>query len=117
MDSKLVVSIVLVGQPALKTMLQKPKLVEITSRLNHCGEIRLLNRDETERYLDTRSRAAGSNTNLFDEQAIEAIFEITRGNMRAIDRLALESINTLIQDGNDQVSPETVVKARGQLWM
>ena len=117
MDSRLVVSLVLVGQPTLKTMLAMPELSEISSRLNHCGEIRLLTREESYRYLDHRCRSAGASGNLFDEDAVEGVFEITRGNMRAIDRLALEAIYELAEMGGDKVTPEIVVKVRARLWI
>ena len=47
MDSRLVVSLVLAGQPHLRLLLRRPEQAAIAHRLAHYAELRLLSRDET----------------------------------------------------------------------
>ena len=89
MDSRLVVSLVLAGQPHLRLLLRHPDQAAIAHRLAHYAELRLLSRDETRAYLEHRCTLAGARTNPFDGDAQETIFEMSLGNLRAIDRLAL----------------------------
>ena len=117
MDSKLVVSIILAGQPPLKTKLFGPGLEDIRQRLIHCGELRLLSRDETTKYLHHRINIAGGRTFPFDERACEAIFEIARGNMRAIDHIALNALKLAAAAGVAGAPHNHIAWARKKLWI
>ena len=44
-------------------------------------------------------------------------FDISRGNLRAIDRLALKSIELAARAGSSAVSTAEVIAARNQLWV
>jgi hypothetical protein len=88
MDSKLVLSLVLAGQPPLGALLRHDRLEDVAQRLNFCVTLRLLSREETARYIEHRCAVAGAPTCPFAPEAFEAIFESGRGNLRATDRLA-----------------------------
>ena len=117
MDSKLVVSIILVGQPPLKRLLYRQELEDIRQRLAHCGELRLLTKEESAGYMKHRLSIAGAKTNLFDKSAIEGVYETSRGNMRAIDRICLKSLQTAYQAKAKIVDFNHVAVARGELWV
>jgi len=116
MDSRLVVSIVLAGQPRLKEMLTT-NAEDVRQRLVHCAELRLFSRDETQKYLEHRVQIVGGPAFPFDRGACEAIFEMTRGNMRAIDQLALKSLEKAHEANLDVVDAAVVAKARGAVWI
>ncbi len=117
MDSRLVVSIVLAGQLPLKKHLLSPELEDVRQRLVHCGELRLLGRDEALAYLDHRLKVAGCALSPFTKTAAEALFEVTRGNMRALDKLAQASIMMATAAKRDTVDPADVAAARTKQWM
>jgi len=117
MDSKLVVSIILSGHLSLKKILMKVELEDIKQRINTFSEIRLLSRDETKSYIKYRVNLAGVNKNLFDGSAYDALFEITQGNMRAIDKLAFASLQIANTEGLKIVSATEVAIAKGSQWM
>jgi type II secretory pathway predicted ATPase ExeA len=117
MDSKLVVSVILCGQPPLKDTLLMPQMEDIRQRLVYYGELRLLTREETRAYVEHRCRIAGAAKNPFDPQAVEALFEVTRGNPRAIDKLATASLLATNQAGRDIVDSSDVASARASQWM
>ena len=116
MDSRLVVSVILSGQMPLKKMLLKDDLEDIHQRISHCGELTLLSREETRSYIEHRSVIAGASPAPFDAQAIEAIHEISRGNMRAIDKLANASLIETDRSGKSKVDAGDVALARTRTW-
>jgi type II secretory pathway predicted ATPase ExeA len=117
MDSKLVVSVVLCGQTPLKERLLGPEMEDIRQRLVHFGELRLLTREETRGYIEHRSRVAGSPKAPFDTHAVEALFELSRGNMRALDQLCSKALELCDKAERNIVDQADVAAARSTLWI
>ena len=115
MDSRLVVSVVLAGQPPLRALLGRPDQIAVAQRLAHYATLRPLSRDETRDYVLHRCAIAGAQDDPFDPDAHEAIFELTHGNLRAIDHLALKSLHHTAQAGARAVSGADVIQARKSL--
>lgn len=116
MDSRLVVSFVLAGQGPLRTMLCRDALEDVARRLASYSFTRLLSRDESRRYLEHRCTIAGADSLPFDSAAIEAIYEIARGNLRATDHLARTSLMLAAEQSDSVVCSNHVIAARKQLW-
>jgi general secretion pathway protein A len=112
MDSRLVISVVLAGQPPLRTLLARPDQLAMAQRLAHYTTLRLLSRDETHAYVVHRCATAGAHADPFDQDAHEAIFEMSRGNLRAIDSLALKALESTARAGASAVSAAEVIAAR-----
>jgi general secretion pathway protein A len=116
MDSRLVLSFVLAGQPPLSGLLRDERLKDVTHRLAHCATLRPLSRQETAEYITHRCQIAGCATPPFDGGALAAIYEIGRGNLRATDQLALQALE-LAHDGScEVVDAQQVTEARRLLW-
>lgn len=116
MDSRLVVSLVLVGHPLLRRTLQREELEDVARRISHYADLRLLSREETRRYVEHRCTSAGNLTPPFDDDAFEAIYELSRGNLRAIDQLARKSLELAAARDEDVVGASLLVEARKALW-
>lgn len=116
MDSRLVVSVILAGQPPLANLLRQERLADVAKRLAHCASLRLLSRPETGQYVQHRARIAGTSTCPFDTAALEALYEIARGNLRATDHLALKTLEVAHDADCDVATSTHVVEARGLLW-
>ncbi len=112
MDSRLVISLVLAGDNQLRHMLESPSLEPIRRRMAHIATLRLLSRAETRDYMQHRVRTAGAPTFPFDSQATDAVFEVSRGNLRAIDQLARKSLELAAQKAIATVDPSLVAEAR-----
>jgi type II secretory pathway predicted ATPase ExeA len=112
MDSKLVVSIVLAGQPWLRDVLRRDDLVDVAGRLAHYATLRLLSRDEINRYLEHRCTIAGAVTVPFDKDAVDALYEIGRGNLRATDQLARKALEITHHADQDICAAAHVAQAR-----
>lgn len=115
MDSRLVLSVILAGQPPLMAMLKRDDLECVARRLTHCAVLRLLSRGETRNYMEHRLRIAGARQFPFDDPAADAVYEITRGNLRAIDTLCGKALEIAAQQGHATVDPSTVAAARQKL--
>ncbi len=115
-DSQLVVSLLLVGQMPLRRMLASEEQEAVARRLAHIATLRLLSREETIRYVEHRCAIAGAATVPFDDAAVDAIYELGRGNLRATDRLALEALLLCDRQGHGVVGPIHVTTARRNLW-
>jgi type II secretory pathway predicted ATPase ExeA len=116
MDSRLVVSLVLCGQPPLKELLRRDSLEDIARRLAHFVSLRTLTREQAARYLEHRCRVAGASNSPFDPAAQDALWEIARGNLRATDRLALKALEVAHDEDATVVDSNHVVHARQLLW-
>ncbi len=116
MDSRLVVSVVLSGQESLRRLLRRDELEDVARRLAHCGSLRPLSRAETQRYVEHRSCIAGASSSPFDARALDALYEIGRGNLRAIDQLALKSLEIAHDQDAAVCDPNHVAHARKLLW-
>ena len=115
MDARLVLSIVLTGQPPLARMLQRDELEAVSRRMAHYATLRLLSRDEARQYMEHRVRTAGLRKLPFDGPSVDAVYELSRGNLRAIDRVCLKSLELAASSGVPTVDSSLVIKARKKL--
>jgi type II secretory pathway predicted ATPase ExeA len=116
MDSRLVLSVILCGQPPLRDLLRRGDLEDIAKRLVHYATLRLLSRTETEAYIAHRSSTAGAITVPFDASSIDAIYEIGHGNLRATDTLAMKALEIAHDQNAATVDHNHVIGARKVLW-
>lgn len=116
MDSRLVVSVLLSGQPPLAALLRQERFADVTHRLSHCATLRPLSRTESTQYVTHRCAVAGCPTPPFDRPAQEALYEIARGNLRATDHLALKSLEIAHDAQAETVDAAHVTTARRLLW-
>jgi general secretion pathway protein A len=112
MDSRLVVSIILAGQPALAGVLGQDQLRDIADRLAHRATLPLLALEELRDYIKHRCQIAGASKNPFSSEAMATLFEYTRGNLRATDRLGLKSLEEAHDQDSDAVDAAHVSRAR-----
>jgi general secretion pathway protein A len=117
MDSKLVVSVILAGQGPLKQAILAQAMEDVRQRLSHAGELRLLAREETKAYVDHRVKIAGASRSPFSGESIEALHEVTLGNMRAIDKMATASLRAADAAGRATISAADVAAVRSEQWM
>ena len=116
MDSRLVLSLVLCGQPRLRTILSRDDQDAVARRIHHYAALRLLSREELFEYLRHRCAIAGASQMPFDTSAIEALYEIARGNLRATDALALTALELTARASKTVVGAQPIVQARQELY-
>ncbi|MGD9212533.1 MAG: AAA family ATPase [Desulfobacteraceae bacterium] len=86
-NDRMLAQIILVGQPELKEKLDDPAAASLVQRIGITYHITLFNRDETINYISHRIQIAGGDPNIFNTDALDMVFTITKGNPRAINLL------------------------------
>ena len=78
-------SLILSGQPELVAKLQR--VDQMSDRIAFHCRLQSLSQSETEAYIRHRIQVAGRNEPIFDHSALTAIFELSSGIPRRINRL------------------------------
>jgi len=87
-NERKLLQIVLIGQPELRTMLERPELEQLAQRVIARFHLNALSAKETEHYIRHRLSVAGMTRAMpFDHQALQRIHELTRGVPRRINLL------------------------------
>ncbi len=86
---KKIIQIYLIGQPELEEKLWDENLRQLRSRISLKFRLSRLNREETRLYVDHRLRVSGlsEKRKLFDQEALEAVYGISKGIPRQINIL------------------------------
>ena len=72
--------------------------------------------EKTRAYVEHRCAIAGAARSPFDAAAVDALYEMSRGNLRAIDALALEALGIAARAKATVVCAGHIVAARKVLW-
>ncbi len=86
-DKAQLLQLILVGQPELKDLLQRPELTQFAQRVSSDFHLRRLLYDEAINYINHRLFVAGRHTVLFTKEACELIVDASRGIPRIINIL------------------------------
>lgn len=111
MDDQNLLSVLLVGQPELETRLERDAYEPLRQRIGMRYSLGPLSLDETIRYIDHRIRVAGGTRNPFDDGAMRAIHELSRGVPRLINTLATTSLLDAFGDDATTVTAERIASA------
>jgi type II secretory pathway predicted ATPase ExeA len=99
LDDKNLLSIIIMGQPELRSMLASPVYEPFRQRISLSFHLSPLSLEETLEYLDFRVAAAGGEPGLFSPDAVQRIFELSGGVPRRINAVATNAL--LIGYGRD----------------
>jgi len=86
-DKDQYLQIILIGQPQLKDLLRSPELLQFAQRVSSDFHLKPLDAKEVKEYIDYRLKAAGSEVQLFSDEACRAIAQASQGIPRTINIL------------------------------
>ena len=92
LDSKNYVSLILVGQPVLNSILRRNIFDALSQRITVSYNMVGFNKQELQDYIDTRIKLAHGNNGIFNEQAIEAIYNASNGCVRVANNIITKSL-------------------------
>ena len=92
LDSKNYVSLILVGQPVLNSILRRNIFDALSQRITVSYNMVGFNKEELKDYIETRIKLAHGNNDIFNEQAIEAIFNACNGSIRVANNIITKSL-------------------------
>jgi type II secretory pathway predicted ATPase ExeA len=99
LDDKNLMSVIVMGQPELRSMLASPVYEPFRQRISLSYHLAPLGLEETLEYLDFRLMAAGGDAGLFSPDAVQRIYELSGGVPRRINAVATNAL--LIGYGKD----------------
>lgn len=100
--------LILVGQPELRLLLQKPQLRQLTQRVSVAYHLKRLAGEEIAEYIRHRLVVAGGPPDLFTPEAIEAIGRGSEGVPRLINTLCDLSLVYAFSEAKENVDAEAV---------
>jgi general secretion pathway protein A len=87
-ETKKLLKIILIGQPELKTLLNKIELRQLNQRVTARYHLTALNAEQTAQYVIHRLRIAGARQLLFSAAALKALYRQSQGIPRRINVIA-----------------------------
>ena len=116
-NERKLLQIVLIGQPELRTMLQRPELEQVAQRVIARYHLDALSERETARYLRHRLQVAGLTSAFpFSKSAVMRIHERSRGVPRRINLLADRALLGAYAEGAAGVDQRIVDKAAAEVF-
>lgn len=86
-NSDELLQLVLVGQPELREVLQRPDMAQFTQRVAARFHLPAMDRETVQEYIEHRLAVAGARYMLFDDGAVSLIHAATRGVPRLVNQL------------------------------
>lgn len=111
MDSFDPLILILSGHDRLSSRLRSPSLRHLDQRITLRYEIPALDEDDTRNYIDHRLRLAGADQDLFESAATLALYKVSRGVHRLIDRIATDALTIAAAQNRRLVTGEDVYAA------
>ena len=103
------IQMILVGQPQLRDKLHQKRLEQFVQRVTvHC-HLEALDKEEVEHYIQHRLRVAGAeNLNIFNSEALRAIYKHSLGIPRLINTLCDSAFVYGYADDANVIGPELI---------
>ena len=116
-NERKLLQIVLIGQPELRTMLERPDLEQLAQRVIARFHLKALSQKETEHYIRHRLSVAGMTRAIpFDRKALQRIHEIARGVPRRINLLCDRAMLGAYAHGRHTIDAPMVEKAGREVF-
>ncbi len=116
-NERKLLQIVLIGQPELRQLLERPELEQLAQRVIARFHLKALSSKETEHYIRHRLSVAGMTRQIpFDRAAIQRVHEISRGVPRRINLLCDRAMLGAYAHGRPGIDVATVEKAAREVF-
>ena len=109
-DAKALLSLVLVGLPELESSLQRRAHRSLLTRIHHRFLLAPATVEDTAEYVRFRLNAVGCDRELFPDDALGALHELSQGALREIDRLGTAALRDAARRKKKLVDREVVTK-------
>ncbi len=108
-DKDQLLQIVLVGQPELLEILQRPKYAQIAQRVSVEYHLEPLGLDDVKNYIHHRMEVAGAPEEIFEDDTVKAIYYFTGGVPRLVNTLCDYALVHAYASGKQSVDFETAL--------
>ena len=100
--------LILVGQPQLKDLLNRPEMVQLAQRVGADFHLTPLSRDEVGAYLETRLMIAGATRKIFSDRAVDLMSAYSGGVPRVLNVIADTALVYAFSGQEEMVEDATV---------
>ncbi len=107
-ETRFLLTLILCGQPELKEKLDSNK--QFSQRVTLSYRLKPLDLEETRRYVEHRLEVAGLKENIFDDRAMELLYERSGGIPRWINNIANMSMLAAYSKGEKTVTEALVAE-------
>jgi general secretion pathway protein A len=109
-ERDLILQILLVGQPELRSKLSRPEMIQFAQRVSVDYHLKPLDRGETHAYVRHRLEVAGGSTTLFSADAIEFVHARTKGVPRLVNQLCDFGLLYAFADGRMTIDADLIAQ-------
>lgn len=103
--------IVLVGQPELQTLLDRPDMRQLAQRITARFHLTPLSREETSAYVQHRLRRAGSSRAIFTTTGLRTVHAASNGVPRLINVICDRALTAAYAEQRDRIDARLVKRA------
>jgi general secretion pathway protein A len=107
--------IILIGQPELRTLLQREDMRQLAQRVTARYHLEPVTREDTEAYIKHRLRISGTTRPLFNKASIDLIYRLSGGIPRLINVLCDRALLGAYSEGKLQIDRKIVRQAAQEL--
>ncbi len=107
-DDEMLLQIIIVGQPELRNKIKDPRLEQFAQRIAVNFHLSAMTLEETQEYIAHRIEKAGGEPGLFTMEAVERVYEASRGIPRAINLLCDVALVYGYADENQNIGVEII---------
>lgn len=116
-DERKLLQIVLIGQPELRSMLERPELEQLAQRVIARFHLDALDADESMQYIAHRLAVAGHHGSLpFDAGALRRVLQLAHGVPRRINLLCGRALLGAWAHGQQRVDAKVVEQAGAEVF-
>ncbi|ELK40141.1 ExeA family protein [Brevibacillus agri] len=114
-DSMSPLSLILIGQPSLRTQLKVRHMDAIDQRIQMRYQVNGLSEKETGSYIQHQVKISGSPHEIFSEEAIQVVYQFTQGVPRKINTLCSQALLDAYIQGNKIVGESHIHRAINEM--
>ena len=115
-NTQKLLQVILVGQPELLEMLERPELRQLNQRITARYHLRALRQEELADYIAHRLSIAGAEGQLFPEATIKHLYKLTKGVPRLINIVCDRALLGTYVERQNQVRNQTISNAASEVF-
>jgi general secretion pathway protein A len=115
-ESQKLLQIILIGQPELRSLLERNDLRQLAQRVTARYHLEPLSREDTLAYVRHRLRVAGATSDIFTRAALREVYRLSRGVPRVINVICDRALLAAYSGEQHQVGGTLVRRAASEVF-
>jgi general secretion pathway protein A len=115
-NQRKLLQIIILGQPELLEILSQKNMRQLAQRITARFHLNPLSRHELKAYISHRLAVAGSNVQLFDEQSVKRLYQLSNGIPRLINIICDRALLGAYVENKASVDPQTLNNAATEVF-